>query len=65
MFQDVLCPVKPKEDRKLPQLEGPCEFGILESGIDHSVGLEATSSLSTNDEVLASPIAGSVPSGNR
>lgn len=50
---------------RLPDLESPFNFGILESGTSRSAGLRAHRHFVTSHELLASPIAGSVPSGNR
>ena len=58
-------PSETEESIRLPDLEDPFESGILESGIDQAVGSPAHRHLVTSHELLASPIAGSVPSGNR
>jgi hypothetical protein len=69
-FQGRVVPSETKESIRLPDLEGSSESGILESGIlesgmDHSTGSPAHRHLITSHELLASPIVGSVPSGNR
>ena len=58
-------PSETEECISLPDLEGPCESGILESGSDYFAGLQAHRHFVTSHELLASLIAGSVPSGNR
>ena len=64
-FQGRVVPGETEESIRLPDLEDPSESGILESGRDHSLDLPAHRHLITSHELLASPIAGSVPSGNR
>ena len=64
-FQGRVVPSETGESIRLPDLEGPSESGILESGMDHSTGSPAHRHLITSHELLASPIVGSVPSGNR
>ena len=69
-FQGRVVPGETEESIRLPDLEGPSksgilESGILESGMDHSTGSPAHRHIITSHELLASPIVGSVPSGNR
>jgi hypothetical protein len=65
LFQGRVAPRETEESIRLPDLEGPYESGNLESGSDHSAGLPAQRHFVTSHELLASLIAGSVPSGNR
>lgn len=64
-FHGHVVPSETEECVSLPGLEGPFESGTLEPGSDHSVGLQAHRHFVTSRELLASLIAGSVPSGNR
>jgi hypothetical protein len=65
LFQGRVVPRETKESIRLPDLEGPYKSGNLESGSDHSAGLRAQRHFVTSHELLATLIAGSVPSGNR
>ena len=64
-FQGRDVPSETEESIRLPDLEGRSESGNFESGMDHSAGSPAHRHLITSHESLASPNAGSVPSGNR
>jgi hypothetical protein len=64
-FQDCVAPSETRESIRLPDIESLLASGILEHGNDASAVLPAHCHLITSHELLASPIAGSVPSGNR
>jgi hypothetical protein len=65
LSQGRVVPSETEESIRLPDLKGASESGILESGRVHSTGSPAHRHLITSHELLASPIVGSVPSGNR
>ncbi len=63
--QSRVVPCETEESSRLPDLDDSLESGNLESGREHSAVFPVHRHLITSHESLASPIAGSVPSGNR
>jgi hypothetical protein len=60
-----VAPSETEESIRLSELKRPVQPGTLGPGMDHSISLFTHHHIITSHERLASPIAGSVPSGNR